>query len=168
MLAQLHRHLTVANNQYADYLHSAAVGLSSERQRQEIAAPSSVSCALRLHDAPASSKSWGNIVVPWSDDRGAWANKIVPICAIRGPGRGGLATAETALLVAGNHGDEYEGQIALQKFCRAVDPADVNGLLIVVPTLSVDAAVCTPSLYLFIIIKLLSNYYQFNTDFKFR
>jgi predicted deacylase len=34
----------------------------------------------------------------------------------------------------------YEGQIALQKFARAVEPAAVFGRLIVVPTLSMDAA----------------------------
>lgn len=37
-------------------------------------------------------------------------------------------------------GDEYEGQIALHKFCHAVSPADVQGRLLVVPTLSMDAA----------------------------
>ena len=37
-------------------------------------------------------------------------------------------------------GDEYEGQIALQKFARDVDPAQVKGRLLVVPTLSMDAS----------------------------
>jgi predicted deacylase len=34
----------------------------------------------------------------------------------------------------------YEGQIALQKFARGFEPAAVPGRLIVVPTLSMDAA----------------------------
>lgn len=37
----------------------------------------------------------------------------------------------SVLLVAGNHGDEYEGQIALMKLVRALDPARLQGRLIV-------------------------------------
>ena len=37
-------------------------------------------------------------------------------------------------------GDEYEGQIALHKLCRGMDPTTVQGRIIVVPTLSMDAA----------------------------
>ena len=44
------------------------------------------------------------------------------------------------LLLAGNHGDEYESQIAVQKLCRSVDPADVCGRLIMIPTISLAAA----------------------------
>lgn len=42
--------------------------------------------------------------------------------------------------VGAGSGDEYEGQIALQKFARDVDPAQVKGRLLVVPTLSMDAS----------------------------
>src|SRR3546814_7742491 len=53
-----------------------------------------------------------------------------------------------ALLVAGNHGDEYEGQIALRDLARTLEPAAVTGTVIVVPGLNfpaVRAAVrCSP------------------------
>ena len=35
----------------------------------------------------------------------------------------GPAAGKSALLLAGNHGDEYETEIALMKLAREVDPA---------------------------------------------
>jgi uncharacterized protein len=46
----------------------------------------------------------------------------------------------TILLQAGNHGDEYEGQIALTRFIREVDPAAVQGRIIVLPAANLPAA----------------------------
>ncbi|MBB2994351.1 succinylglutamate desuccinylase/aspartoacylase domain-containing protein [Paeniglutamicibacter cryotolerans] len=37
------------------------------------------------------------------------------------------------LLVAGTHGDEYEGQILLHELVRTIDPADLTGTLMIVP-----------------------------------
>ncbi len=45
----------------------------------------------------------------------------------------------TALLVAGTHGDEYEGQVVLHRLIRELDVADVTGRLIVVPGLNLPA-----------------------------
>lgn len=39
----------------------------------------------------------------------------------------------TALLVAGTHGDEYEGQILLHELVRSIEPGDLAGTLIIVP-----------------------------------
>jgi predicted deacylase len=39
----------------------------------------------------------------------------------------------TALLMSGNHGDEYEGQIALGNLVRSLDPARITGRVIVLP-----------------------------------
>ena len=71
--------------------------LSRRRQEQARAAPSS--CTLTV-DLDAVGKQWGSIVVPWSDDTGAWANKLVPICVVNGP-TASQSPDDTALLFAG-------------------------------------------------------------------
>ena len=49
----------------------------------------------------------------------------IPIsCIRRGEG-------PTVLLVSGNHGDEYEGQVALMKLTRRLEPADVTGRIVI-------------------------------------
>ncbi len=57
----------------------------------------------------------------------------VPIAVI---GRG---EGPTALLVAGTHGDEYEGQIVLHRLVRELDPDRVVGRLVVLPALNLPA-----------------------------
>jgi predicted deacylase len=54
----------------------------------------------------------------------------------------------TVFLGAGNHGDEYEGQITLVRLIRALDPARIQGRLIVMPAENLPAALagqrCSP------------------------
>ena len=45
----------------------------------------------------------------------------------------------TAILQAGNHGDEYEGPITLGEMIRELDPAQVNGRLIFLPAINTPA-----------------------------
>ena len=88
---------------------------STERQADAVAAPSSVTLTV---DLTAPGKNWGSIVVPWSDNDGAWANKLVPICVINGtsqPPPAGWGAAQTALLFAGNHGDEWDAGLEMQR-----------------------------------------------------
>ena len=42
--------------------------------------------------------------------------------------------------MAGNHGDEYEGQIILSKLIRRIDPTEIAGRLIVLPMANFPAA----------------------------
>jgi predicted deacylase len=52
----------------------------------------------------------------------------IPIAVVSsGPG-------PTVLLVAGTHGDEYEGQILLQELIRSLEPEQVAGTVIIVPS----------------------------------
>jgi predicted deacylase len=44
------------------------------------------------------------------------------------------------LLVGGNHGDEYEGQIALNKLMRSLDPRMIKGRIIFLPAMNYPAA----------------------------
>ncbi|MDP4796480.1 MAG: succinylglutamate desuccinylase/aspartoacylase family protein, partial [Rhodospirillales bacterium] len=63
----------------------------------------------------------------------AWGAVRLPICVIRN-GEG-----PTAVLMAGNHGDEYEGPIALGELIRDLDPRVVSGRLIILPALNLPA-----------------------------
>lgn len=46
----------------------------------------------------------------------------------------------TVLVLAGNHGDEYPGQVAVMRLLRELQPNHVRGRLILMPTLTVPAA----------------------------
>ena len=93
-------------------------------------------------DFDADGKRFGALVVPHSRNDSAWGSVRVPVAAIRN------GDGPTALLVAGNHGDEYEGQIALRDLALRLDPAEVTGTVIVLPGLNHPAvraaARCSP------------------------
>jgi predicted deacylase len=79
-------------------------------------------------------KQYGHLYVPYSHNLGGWANLMLPIAVIA---RG---TGPTALVIAGNHGDEYPGQIAIMRLLREIPPEHVSGRLILIPTLTMPAA----------------------------
>lgn len=87
-------------------------------------------------DFDRAGKQYGHLCIPYSHNLGGWANLLVP-CAVIGTG---AARGPTALVLAGNHGDEYPGQIAIGKLIRELEPADVEGRLILIPTLTMPAA----------------------------
>src|SRR5437773_2201322 len=75
----------------------------------------------------------GHLCVPYSYNLGGWANLLVPITVVaNGKGR-------TALVTAGNHGDEYPGQIAILRLMRELRPEQVRGRIILVPMLNLPA-----------------------------
>src|SRR6185312_4004859 len=75
----------------------------------------------------------GFLRLPYSRDDSAWGSVMIPICVIRN------GSGQTALLSGGNHGDEYEGPLALYDLARALDPKDVSGTVIIVPALNYPA-----------------------------
>ncbi len=79
-------------------------------------------------------KSTGYIRVPHSVDRSAYGWIPIPIARISN-GHG-----PKVVLIAGNHGDEWEGQVALANLIRALEPRDVRGRLIIVPSANFPAA----------------------------
>lgn len=85
-------------------------------------------------DFAKSGKQYGHLYVPYSYNLGGWANLMLPISVIS---RG---TGPTALVMAGNHGDEYPGQIAIMRLLRELNPDHVTGRLILIPTLTMPAA----------------------------
>jgi hypothetical protein len=66
--------------------------------------------------------------------RSAYGDIMIPIAVIRN-GEG-----PTAFLMAGNHGDEYEGQIALVKLIRSLEPGQIKGRVIILPAANMPAA----------------------------
>ncbi|MDX8534041.1 N(2)-acetyl-L-2,4-diaminobutanoate deacetylase DoeB [Mesorhizobium sp. VK25A] len=75
----------------------------------------------------------GFLRLPYSRDDSAWGSVMIPVCVIRN-GKG-----STALLTGGNHGDEYEGPLALYDLARALDPKNVSGTVIIVPAMNYPA-----------------------------
>ena len=72
--------------------------------------------------------------LPHSVTRSAYGTIAIPITVVRnGPG-------PTVFLMAGNHGDEYEGQIALAKLVRELEPDQVKGRVIILPASNLPAA----------------------------
>ena len=68
-----------------------------------------------------------------SDNEHAFGFVPIPIAVIAG-GKG-----PTVLLTAGNHGDEYEGQVILRRLIQETRPDSVNGRLIILPALNAPA-----------------------------
>ena len=85
-------------------------------------------------DYERAGKQIGFLHLPHSVTRSAYGVIRIPIAVIRN------GSGPTLLLMAGNHGDEYEGQIALTRFIGAVDPGAVQGRIIVLPAANLPAA----------------------------
>lgn len=78
-------------------------------------------------------KHYGHIRIPHSADDSAWGHVMVPICVVHGgPG-------PTALVTGGNHGDEYEGPIAIRHLIDTATPDTTTGRLIAIPQLNMPA-----------------------------
>jgi predicted deacylase len=85
-------------------------------------------------DFDKSGKQQGFLQVPYSHNLGGWANVMIPITVVaRGKG-------PTVLVLGGNHGDEYQGQIAAMKLARLLTPEMVTGRIILIPSLNLPAA----------------------------
>ena len=79
-------------------------------------------------------KQVGFLRLPHSVHRSAYGWIPIPVTCVRN------GDGPRVLLMAGNHGDEYEGQIASAKLLRALDPADVRGRVIFLTSANFPAA----------------------------
>ena len=84
-------------------------------------------------DLDADGARHGFLRLPHSRDDSAWGSVMIPIAVIRN------GDGPTALLTGGNHGDEYEGPLALYDLARTLDPREVTGTVIIVPALNYPA-----------------------------
>lgn len=84
-------------------------------------------------DFAAEGVQHGHLRLPWSRDDSAWGSITIPVAVIS---RG---TGPTALLTGANHGDEYEGPIALFDLAARLRAEDVTGRIIIVPAMNYPA-----------------------------
>lgn len=92
--------------------------------------PSPISATV---DFEANGVQHGFLRLPYSRDDSAWGSVMIPVTVVKN-GEG-----PTALLTGGNHGDEYEGPIALFDLARKLDASDVEGRVIIVPAMNYPA-----------------------------
>ena len=78
-------------------------------------------------------KRTGDALLRWSDDARPLGVYPVPIACIVG------GAGPTALLIAGVHGDEFEGPVALSQLIDEINPEQIEGRLIIVPALNSPA-----------------------------
>ncbi|MRG71946.1 N-alpha-acetyl diaminobutyric acid deacetylase DoeB [Alphaproteobacteria bacterium HT1-32] len=75
----------------------------------------------------------GYLNIPHSSNESAWGAIRMPVtCIANGEG-------PTLLFTGANHGDEYEGPVSLVKLARELDPATIQGRVIILPFLNYPA-----------------------------
>lgn len=75
----------------------------------------------------------GFLKLPYSHDLSAWGAIMIPITVVKN------GAGPTALLTGGNHGDEYEGPVALFDLAQRLNADDVTGRVILVPAMNYPA-----------------------------
>lgn len=84
-------------------------------------------------DLLSQGKRAGHFGLVHSDNRHGFSTIASPLGIVRG------GDGPTALICAGNHGDEYEGQIVVRRLFETLHPSDVHGGLILAPALNMPA-----------------------------
>jgi N2-acetyl-L-2,4-diaminobutanoate deacetylase len=75
----------------------------------------------------------GHLRLPYSRDDSAWGSVMIPICVVK------HGVGPTALLTGANHGDEYEGPVALFDLARTLGAEEVSGRVIIAPGMNYPA-----------------------------
>ena len=75
----------------------------------------------------------GFLQIPHSRDDSAWGSIMLPITVARN------GTGPGAILTGGNHGDEYEGPIALHHLANTLDIDRIRGRVIIMPAMNFPA-----------------------------
>ena len=97
-----------------------------------------------LFDVPldADGTHKGFISIPFSIDRSPYYQIKIPVCRIKN------GSGKRLLLMAGNHGDEYEGELCLNKLVRLLQASDIKGEVTIIPFLNMPAVMaakrCSP------------------------
>ncbi len=84
-------------------------------------------------DFAVDGKHHGHLSIPHSRNDSGWGALHLPIVSIRN------GDGPTMVLTGGNHGDEYEGPIALMKLARTLDASEIDGQVIIIPALNYPA-----------------------------
>lgn len=75
----------------------------------------------------------GHLALPYSHNLSAWGSVLIPVTVFQN------GDGPTALLTGANHGDEYEGPVALLNLISTISLSDVRGRIIVVPMMNYPA-----------------------------
>ncbi|MEM5435867.1 succinylglutamate desuccinylase/aspartoacylase family protein [Paraburkholderia diazotrophica] len=78
-------------------------------------------------------KQAGSLRLPISTDLSAYGWIPIPVVCIKN------GSGPTAVLIAGTHGDEYEGQVALLELARTIEASAITGRIIILPALNFPA-----------------------------
>ena len=95
------------------------------------------STSSRIHselDLQRDGRQTGFLRIPHSVHRSAYGWLPMPAVCIRN------GDGPRVLIMAGNHGDEYEGQVALCKLARGLESAQVHGRVLLLPMANYPAA----------------------------
>jgi predicted deacylase len=84
-------------------------------------------------DFDADGRVLDHLGVPFSVDRSPYFHVKVPVARIKN------GDGPSVLLMAGNHGDEYEGEFALARLIRRLDPARMMGTVTILPMTNAPA-----------------------------
>ncbi len=76
----------------------------------------------------------GYVRAPLSRNTAGWGTVEIPITVVKN------GSGPTVLFTGGVHGNEYEGQIAVSRLALDLDPAAVQGRVIMMPMVNVPAA----------------------------
>jgi len=91
-------------------------------------------------DLRADGAHYGHLAIPYSYNLGGWANLQVSIASLKN------GDGPVVLAMAGNHGDEYPGQVAILNLWRELRAEDVRGQLVLLPCLNPPAALAATRL----------------------
>lgn len=75
----------------------------------------------------------GFLKLPHSHDLSAWGSIMIPVTVVKN------GAGPTAILTGANHGDEYEGPIALFELANRLTAEEVSGRVIIVPGMNYPA-----------------------------
>ncbi len=93
-------------------------------------APSPITATV---DFQADGVQHGFLRLPYSRDDAAWGSVMIPVTVVKN------GAGPTALLTGANHGDEYEGPIALFELARSLTADQVTGRVIILPAMNQPA-----------------------------
>ena len=84
-------------------------------------------------DFDAEGVQHGHLKVPYSGDESAWGAVMIPVTVIKND------VGPTVIFTGANHGDEYEGPIALWWLSNELKSKDIRGRVIIVPAMNYPA-----------------------------
>jgi uncharacterized protein len=93
-------------------------------------------------DFAANGRQFGHLAIPYSIDRSPYYQIKIPYLRLKN------GDGPSLLLMAGNHGDEYEGELQLTRLMRRLEVSTIKGSVTILPMANVPAVMaarrCSP------------------------